>query len=59
MDLRQRLTYGGVVAFVVFFLGEYVFGAGTFTINLVFGFAMGVFAVIAVSLAARFTGRGK
>ena len=57
MTLRQRLIYGATVAFVVFFLGEFVFGAGTFAINVLFGIAMGAFAVVAVTLAARFSGR--
>lgn len=59
MTLRQRLIYGATVAFVVFFLGEFVFGAGTFAINVGFGLAMGAFAVLAVTLAVRIADRKK
>ncbi|MGD1923671.1 MAG: hypothetical protein ACFB03_05720 [Paracoccaceae bacterium] len=59
MKMRERLIYGAIVAFVVFFLGEFVFGAGTLLINILFGLAMGVFAVIAVSLAAKVSNRNK
>ncbi|MEL6998783.1 MAG: hypothetical protein AAFP68_11035 [Pseudomonadota bacterium] len=59
MTLRDRIIYGAIVAFVVFFLGEFVFGAGTLTINILFGLAMGAFAVIAVSLAAKVSNRNK
>lgn len=59
MTLRDRLIYAAVVAFVVFFLGEFVFGAGTLLINVVYGIAMGGFAFIGATLAARFSGRGK
>ncbi|MEM9062057.1 MAG: hypothetical protein AAGD13_16470 [Pseudomonadota bacterium] len=59
MKMRDRLIYGAVVAFVVFFLGEYVFGAGTLTINIVFAVAVGIFAVIAVSIAAKVSNRNK
>lgn len=59
MTLRERLIYGSVVAGVVFFLGQFVIGAGTLAINLVFGLAMGVFAMIMVTLAAKYTRRGK
>jgi hypothetical protein len=59
MTVRQRLIYGTTVAFVVFFLGEFVFGAGTLLINIVFGLAMGVFAIVAVTLAARIAARKK
>ncbi|MEO1492953.1 MAG: hypothetical protein AAFV19_12445 [Pseudomonadota bacterium] len=57
MTLRQRLIYGAMVTFVVFFLGEFVFGAGTLLINLGFGIAMGAFAIVMVTLAARIAAR--
>ncbi|MEL7470780.1 MAG: hypothetical protein AAFN27_20180 [Pseudomonadota bacterium] len=59
MKMRERLIYGAIVAFVVFFLGEFVFSAGTLTINTLFGLAMGAFAMIAVSLAAKVSNRNK
>jgi hypothetical protein len=59
LTVRQRLIYGATVAFVVFFLGEFVFGAGTLLINIVFGLAMGAFAILAVTLAARIAARKK
>ena len=57
MTWNQRLIYGAVMAFVVFFVGEFVLGAGTFAINVIFGIAMGAFAVVAVTLAARIAGK--
>ncbi len=59
MTLRERFIYGAVVAIVVFFLGQFVIGAGTLAINLVFGLAMGIFSMVMVTLAAKFTRRGK
>lgn len=59
MTLRERIIYGAVVAAVVFLLGEFVLGAGTLVVNVVFGLAMGIFAMIMVTLAAKFTRRGK
>lgn len=59
MTLRERVIYGAVVAAVVFLLGEFVLGAGTLVVNLVFSLIMGIFAIIMVTLAARFTRRGK
>ena len=57
MTWNQRLIYGAVMALVVFFVGEFVLGAGTFLINVIFAIAMGAFAVVAVTLAARIAGR--
>ena len=59
MTLRERIIYGAVVAAVVFVLGEFVLGAGTLAVNVVFAVAMGVFAIILVTLGARLTRRGK
>ncbi len=59
MTLRERIIYGAVVAAVVFLLGEFVLGAGTLVVNVVFGLAMGIFAMVMVTLAAKFTRRGK
>ncbi|MFK7943506.1 MAG: hypothetical protein AB8B85_11415 [Paracoccaceae bacterium] len=59
MSWNQRLIYGAVMAFVVFFVGEFVLGAGTLAINIVFAAAMGLFAMLAVTLATRFSERGK
>ena len=59
MTLRERFVYGAVVAAVVFALGEFVLGAGTLAVNVVFAVVMGVFAIILVTLGARLTRRGK
>ena len=59
MTLRERIIYGAVVAAVVFLLGEFVLGAGTLVVNVVFSLIMGIFAIIMVTLAAKFTNRGK
>jgi len=59
MSSRQRLIYAAVMTFVIFFLGEFVFGAGTLLINIVFAVGMGVFAYIAVTVAGRISGRNK
>ena len=59
MTVRERIIYGAVVAAVVFLLGEFVLGAGTLVVNVVFGLAMGIFAMVMVTLAAKFTRRGK
>ena len=59
MTLRERIIYGAVVAVVVFFLGEFVLGAGTLAVNVVFSLAMGIFAIAMVTLGAKLTRRGK
>ena len=59
MTLQQRLIYGLVMAAVVFFVGQIVLSVGTLLINIVFALAMGVFAIFLVTLAAKFSKRGK
>ncbi|MEM7210375.1 MAG: hypothetical protein AAF479_00565 [Pseudomonadota bacterium] len=59
MTLRDRLIYAAVMGAAVFFVGEFVLNAGTFLTNVVFSIAMGGFAFVGVTLAARFSGRGK
>lgn len=59
MTLKQRFMYGFVMAVAVFFIGEFVLGAGTLVVNIVFALAMGMFAIIMVTLAAKLTGRQK
>ena len=59
MTLREKLVYGAVVAVVAFLLGQFVFKAGTVRINFVFAIAMGIFAMVAVTVATRMGGGGK
>ena len=59
MTLQQKLIYGAVMALAIFFVGQVVLSVGSLLLNLIFAIAMGVFAIIAVSVAARIGGRGK
>lgn len=59
MNLRERIVYGAVVAFVVFFVGHVVLGAGSLLVDIIFAIAMGFFAILAVSIAARISGKHK
>ena len=51
MTMNQRLIYGALMAVVVLFVGQFVLAVGSFLLNVVFAIAMGVFAIIAVSIA--------
>lgn len=59
MTPRERIIYGAVVALVVFFVGHVVLKAGSLLVDLFFAIAMGLFAILAVTLAARISGRNK
>ncbi|MEM7059421.1 MAG: hypothetical protein AAF557_17695 [Pseudomonadota bacterium] len=59
MTLRERIIYGAVVALAVFFVGHIVLGAGSLLVDLVFAIAMGFFAILAVTIAARVAGKRK
>lgn len=59
MRIKDRLIYASVMAFVIFFLGQFVFAAGSLLINLLFAIAMGAFAFLMVTLAIRISGRNK
>lgn len=59
MTMNQRLIYGALMAVVVFFVGQFVLAVGSFLLNVVFAIAMGVFAIIAVSIATGMAGRRK
>lgn len=58
MTPRQRIIYAVVMAVAIFVTAE-VLNVGTLLANVIFGAAMGVFAFLAVTVAARITGRGK
>lgn len=59
MTFRQKLIYGAVMALVVFFVGQVVLAVGSLVVNLIFAIAMGVFAIIAVSVAAGIANKGR
>ena len=59
MTFKQRLIYGALMAVVVFVLGQFVLTVGSFLLNIVFAVAMGVFAIVAVSIATGMAGRRK
>ena len=59
MTLRERIIYGAVVAVVVFFVGHIVLAAGSLLVDLVFAIAMGLFAILAVTIVTRITGKHK
>lgn len=59
MTLQQRIIYGLVMAAAVFFVGQFVLSVGTLLINILFALAMGVFAIFMVTLAAKFSNRGR
>lgn len=57
MSMGQRIIYGAVMAAAIFFVGQFVLAAGSLLINLIFAVAMGVFAIAAVTVAMRMSGR--
>ena len=59
MNGRQKLIYGAVMALAVFFVGHIVLSVGTLLLNIIFALAMGLFAVLAVTVAFRIAGRRK
>ena len=59
MTLPQRIIYGLVMAAAVFAVGQFVLSVGTLMINILFALAMGIFAIFMVSLAAKFSSRGR
>ena len=59
MTLPQRIIYGVVMAAAVFAVGQFVLGVGTLILNILFALAMGVFAIFMVTLAAKFSNRGR
>ncbi len=59
MTFKQRLIYGALMAVVVFVLGQFVLTVGSFLLNIVFAIAMGLFAIVAVSIATGMAGRRK
>ena len=59
MTGRQRLLYGVLVALAVFFAGAVLGVGGALWVNAIFALAMGGFAVVAVTVAARMAGRGE
>lgn len=59
MTFKQRLIYGALMAVVVFVLGQFVLAVGSFLLNIVFAIAMGLFAIVAVSIATGMAGRRK
>ena len=59
MNARERIIYGVIVALVVFFVGQVVLAVGSVLVNIFFAIAMGLFAIFAVSIAARITGKHK
>ena len=59
MTLQQRIIYGLVMAAAVLFLGQFVLSVGSLLINIVFALAMGVFAIFLVTLATKFSKRGR
>lgn len=51
MTLQQKIIYGLCMALAVFFVGHVVLAVGSLLINLIFAVAMGVFAVVAITVA--------
>ncbi len=59
MTMQQKLIYGAIMALAIFFVGHIVLAVGSLLINIVFSIAMGLFAILAVTVAFRFAGRRK
>ena len=59
MTPRERIIYGAIVALVVFFVGHIVLAVGSLLVNVLFAILMGAFAILAVSIATRISGKHK
>ncbi|MEM1151999.1 MAG: hypothetical protein AAGI03_15865 [Pseudomonadota bacterium] len=59
MPLKDRIIYGVVMAIVVFALAQFVLSVGSLVLNVLFAIAMGLFAILAVSIATRIGGKYK
>ncbi len=56
MNTKQKMIYGAVMALAVLVTAE-LLDVGTLSLNVAFAIAMGLFAMLAVAVAARIADR--